>query len=282
MSLSPLRSLPAAPPAWRDEIVGLPGLPELTVRLYGACGASCGHAPLVLHFHAGAFVRGSLEDGAAIAGLLASAGAVVASVDYPLAPAHPFPQAAEAGHAALAWAQRQRRRLGATNPRIYVAGEEAGGNLAAAVSMMARDRGGPELAGTILLSPMLDVCVATASQRGAKAGPVGCPCADGWRAYLSRADAIHPYAAPGVSLRLAGLPPALLVTAEDDPLRDETQAFAKRLRGAGVAASVEVLAAPTGWPRSYLTGGPTAWSVPLHARLKSFIHPSQDTPGSDS
>lgn len=273
---------PASLPAWHDEIVGLPGRPEATVRVYGACGADCSDAPLVIHFHAGEFVRGTLDDGAAIAGLIAGTGAVVASVDYPLAPGHPFPHAAEVGHAVLAWADRQRRRLGARNRRLYVAGEEAGGNIAAAVSMMARDRGGPVLAGAILLSPMLDVCVGTASQRDARNGPVGCPCADGWRAYLARADdAIHPYAAPSTSVRLAGLPPTLLVTSVDDPQRDETRAFAKKLRAAGVPAEVEVLATPTGWPRSYLNpSSPAPWSEALRARLSTFVQ--TQLPGSAS
>lgn len=273
----PTLAVPTLPtsstPAWRDEIVGLPGRPEATVRVYGACGEHCNDVPLVIHFHAGAFVRGTLDDGATIAGLIAGAGAVVASVDYPLAPDHPFPHAAEVGHAVLAWAERQRRRLGVRHRHLYVAGEEAGGNIAAAVSMMARDRGGPELAGAILLSPMLDVCVATASQRSAQHGPVGCPWANGWRAYLARADdAIHPYAAPSNAVRLAGLPRTLLVTSVDDPQRDETKAFAKKLRTAGVAAEVEVLATPTGWPRSYLNPDPRAqWSEPLRTRVSSFF-----------
>lgn len=280
MPLSSIRSSPRSTPLWRDEIIGLPGCPELTVRLYSACGHACHAQPLVLHFHAGAFVRGTLAEGAVVAGLLASAGAVVASVDYPLAPGHPFPQAAEAGHAVLVWAERKRRRLGAKSKQIFVAGEEAGGNLAAAVSMMARDRGGPELAGAILLSPMLDVCLATASHRDAKTGPVGCLWADGWRAYLPRAeDAIHPYAAPGASLRLAGLPRTLLISADDDPLRDETRAFARRLHEAGVPVQVEMLAAPTGWPSSYLEPGPVPWAAPLQARLERFIHPP-NLPGS--
>jgi acetyl esterase/lipase len=283
MSLSSLRSLPTSPaPAWHDEIVGLPGRPETTVRIYGACGQACARAPLVIHFHAGEFVRGSLDDGARVATLIAASGAVVASVDYPLAPDHPFPHAAEAGHAVLAWAERQRRRLGATKSRLFVAGEEAGGNIAYAVSMMARDRGGPALAGAILLSPMLDVCIASASQRHAKTGAVGCPWAQGWRAYLARADdAIHPYAAPAAATRLAGLPRTLLVTSVDDPQRDETQDFAKRLRAAGVPADAEVLAMPTGWPRSYLQrDADTPWADALRTRLQGFLHSDTLTPGS--
>lgn len=285
MSLSSLRSLPrATAPVWRDEIVGLPGLPDATVRIYGACGEDCGRSPLVIHFHAGEFVRGSLADGARVANLIAASGAVVASVEYPLAPEHPFPSAAETGHAVLAWAERQRRRLGATNTRVFVAGEEAGGNIAYAVSMMARDRGGPALAGAILLSPMLDVCIGSASQRHAKVGAAGCPWAQGWRAYLARADdAIHPYAAPAAATRLAGLPRTLLVTSVDDPQRDETQAFAKRLRAAGVPADAEVLATPTGWPRSYLDPDADApWAAALRTRLQPFLHSDTLPTGSAS
>ena len=265
----PIRSLS---PGWTDETVAIDGRQALTVRLYGGSSSA-----LVLHFHAGAFVGGSLDGGAAVAQMIAEAGATVASLDYPLAPQHPFPEAIEAGYAALAWldCQRQRRRLAgpaAARAPLFVAGEEAGGNLAAAVAMIARDRGGPKLAGQILLSPMLDVCVATASQRLARSGPVGCPCADGWRAYLARAsDATHPYAAPASALRLAGLPPTLLITAQDDPLRDETQAFAERLRAAGVPAEARVLPITTGWPRSYLQADSTPWAAALHERLQPFL-----------
>lgn len=243
---------------------------RLGLRLYGGRGTA-----LVLHFHGGGFVGGSLDSGAAVAQVLAEAGAAVASVDYPLAPARPFPQAVEAGHAALLWLDRQRRRLATPQAPLFVAGEEAGGNLAAAVALVARDRGGPALAGQILLSPMLDVCVASASQRDAHDGPVGCPCADGWRAYLAQAaDALHPYAAPGASMRLAGLPRTLLITAQDDPLRDETLAYALRLRTAGIAACSSVLPITTGWPRSYQQPGPAAWTTPLRELVQPLFQPS--------
>lgn len=283
MTPRPLRSTAPAP-AWRDETVATAGAAPLRLRLYGAPQRGADQA-LVLHFHAGAFVGGRLDDGAAVAGVLVDAGAVVASLDYPLAPAHPFPQAVEAGHAALQWLDRQRRRLGLPNAPLYVAGEEAGGNLAAAVAMAARDRDGPGLAGQILLSPMLDVCVATASQRDAKAGPVGCRWADGWRAYLARdTDAVHPYATPGASLRLAGLPPALLISAADDPLRDETQAFARRLREAGVPVTLTLLEQATGWPNSYLQADlrakPRPWTAALGAPVQAFFEPSNTFQGS--
>lgn len=272
-----MSALPAAPttraPAWQDRRVELPGLGATTLRLYG-CGTRCTGLPLVLHFHAGAFTGGSLDEGAAVAGALAGAGAVVVSVDYPLAPARPFPAAIEAGYAALQWAHAQRKPLATARTPLYVAGEEAGGNIAAALAMVARDRGGPELAGAILFSPMLDMCVATASQRDALAGPVGCRWADGWRAYLARDDdAVHPYAVPGRSLRLAGLPRTLLISAADDPLRDETQSFAQRLRGSGVSAELHVLDNPTGWPLSYRERG-DAWTGELPPLLQPFLHPS--------
>jgi acetyl esterase/lipase len=134
---------------------------------------------------------------------------------------------------------------------IFVAGEEAGGNLAAALALMARDQHAPPLAGQILLSPMLDACMATCSIRQAEAGPVGCKWADGWHQYLGSADkAAHPYAAPLGSSRLAGVAPALVLTAQDDPMRDESLSYARRLRESGVAVQEHILAGPTGWPNA--------------------------------
>ena len=227
--------------------------------------------------HGGGFVGGSLDSGATVARVLAEHAAVVASLDYPLAPAHPFPQAVEAGYQALQWLDRKRRhksrKKGQLAP-LFVAGEDAGGNIAAAVALIARDRGGPSLAGQILLSPMLDASIATASQRDARDGPLGCRCADGWRAYLAQAtDAMHPYASPGTSLRLAGLPPTLLLTSIDDPLRDETLAYAQRLREAGVVAHANVLPLATGWPCSYAEGDAACWIAALRQRVQPFLSP---------
>lgn len=248
---------------------------RLDVRVYGRHPDSViDPAPLVLHFHAGAFVAGSLNQGACIAGLLAGAGAVVVSVDYPLAPAHPFPKAVETGYAALVWAWKARHKLAGRNAPLFIAGEEAGGNLAAAIALMARDQDAPRLAGQILLSPMLDACMATASLRDVHAGPVGCTWADGWHSYLPRLeDASHPYAAPGSVLRLSGLPPTLLITAEDDPLRDETRAYAARLRAAGLLAHEAVLPGPTGWPHSYLEADhdQAGWMAVVQKQCSDFF-----------
>ncbi len=262
---------------WLEKQIEItPGKP-LDVRLYGQRStlAASGAVPLVLHFHAGAFVSGSLEAGACIPRLLAAAGAVVVSLDYPLAPNNPFPQAVEAGYAALAWAWKARHKLAGKGAPVFVAGEEAGGNLAAAVALMARDQQAPALAGQILLSPMLDPCMATASLRCADAGPVGCMWADGWHQYLSRlAEASHPYAAPGTALRLSGLPPTLLLTAQDDPLRDESLAYAERLRHAGRLVHAAVLPGPTGWPVSYLqaAGQEVAWAAAVQQQFSDFFN----------
>ena len=232
-------------------------------------------APLVLYLHGGAFTAAPAADVPCVGRMLYAAGATIIALDYPLAPEHPFPQAIDAAYAALMHLHRQRRRLwGGRDPRLFVAGEEAGGNLAAAVAMMARDRGEPMLAGQILFSPMLDVCVATASLRDAHAGPVGCRWADGWRKYLPRAsDALHPYATPGAAVRLAGLPPTLLVTAQDDPMRDEAEAYARRLRGESVPVAELRLPLTTGFPVSYLKPMPceAAWIAPVHDALQRFL-----------
>jgi acetyl esterase/lipase len=267
---------PSSPPWYDTRIVG-PEKTDLPVRIYGERPAGRS-APLVVHFHGGAYVAGGLDRGMAVAQLLADAGAVVVSVDYPVAPAHPFPAAIEAGHAALSWAFRQRTRLAGNGAALFVAGEEAGGNLAAAMSLVARDRLGPALAGQILLSPMLDPCVATESLRKADAGPMGCRWADGWRDYLPNiADCEHPYAVPGHTMRLTGLPPTLLITSSDDPMRDETRAFAERVRDKGGDAKLIALPIATGWPCSFAESDVrnTAWALPLTAQFQTFFQTAQ-------
>ncbi len=180
----------------------------------------------------------------------------------------------ETGYLALRWAWKARHKLAGRNAPLLVAGEEAGGNLAAALALMARDQDAPRLAGQILLSPMLDACMATASLRDVHAGPVGCTWADGWHQYLPRQeDAGHPYAAPGAALRLPGLPPTLLITAGDDPLRDETRSFAGRLRQAGVRVQEAVLPLATGWPLSYLQASRDAppWADSVRQQFSDFL-----------
>lgn len=226
-------------------------------------------APLVLHLRGGAFLdlwRGSRL----VPGLLAGAGAVVISADYPAGPAHPFPAAVEAMYGLLGQLHDRRTRWAARASGLFVAGEEAGGNLAAALAFMARDRLGPPLAGQILLSPMLDAGMATCSFRDAEAGPVGCKWADGWQAYLGTPDkAAHPYAAPSCGSRLHGLPPALVLTAQDDPMKDESLSYASRLRQAGVAAQTHALDA-SGWPDA-LAGSSAPWASRVRDAFAAFF-----------
>ncbi len=249
---------------WRQETIAA-GSASLAARLYAPAEIAA-EAGIVLHLHGGSFTGGSLEGGEAVATMLAEAGAVVISLDYPLAPAHRFPEALEATYGALLAIGKMRARWASKHAPLYVAGEEAGGNLAAALSLMARDRRGPVLAGQILLSPMLDACLGTYSLRSADAGPVGCHWADGWADYLGTPDkAAHPYATPLNASRLAGLPAALLISAQDDPMRDEAASYATRLQEAGVTVQHHVQDGPTQWPAAY-AGAPKDGSCLCMAR----------------
>lgn len=222
----------------------------MVVRIYPAADARKG-APIAFHLHGGTFVDGTLDCGLTIACLLAQAGATVVSAQYPLACEQPFPHGLAAAYGALNWVFENRTRWGAKKSRVFVAGEEAGGNLAAALALVSRDQQHPPLSGQILLSPMLDACLGTQSLRDAEAGAAGCRWAEGWRTYLGSADkASHPYAAPLGASRLAGIAPALVITSEDDPMRDEALAYVARLKDAGTGAHLHVEPGPTGWPEA--------------------------------
>jgi acetyl esterase len=258
---------------WRDDVVSLPGLAPVPTRIYGSRPRGAA-APLVVHFHGGAFTAGGLDCGVKHASVLVGAGAVVVSIAYPLAPTHPFPQAIEVGHGVLAWAYKHRAKLAGSGAPVFLAGEEAGGNLAAAVAMMARDRAHPPLAGQILVSPMMDPCVGQASMRTAACMDTQGRFAEGWRNYLRcPRDATHPYAVPGSSSRLAGMAPTLVLTAADDPLRDEARAYADKLAAAGIPVDVEVLGPQTGWPGSLLANEPMecACAAVFQHRVGSFF-----------
>lgn len=258
---------------WTEDSIEAGVSAPVPVRVYGK--RSRGDVPpLVLHLHAGAFVGGSLESGQLVASLLAEAGAIVVSADYPLAPAHIFPDALRTTMGVLSALHQNRARWAARKSQIFVAGEEAGGNLAAALALVARDRHPGLLAGQILISPMLDPLMGTCSIRSADAGPVGCQWADGWHQYLGSPEkAAHPYAAPLNSIRLAGVAPALVLTAEDDPMRDESQRYAWRLRESGVPVQHDVLTAPTGWPCALSRPESAArpWAAAVRTHVATFF-----------
>lgn len=260
--------------AEQDVLIELPRREPIKARIYGERQA--GGGPLVLHFHGGTFVCGELDDGRMVARLLAASGAVVLSVAYPLAPKNPFPGAIELGFDVLEWLFKNRTKLGGKNARIYLAGEEAGGNLAAGMALIARDRGHPPLAGQLLLSPMLDPCAGTESLRKATEDDMASQCkwAAGWAKYLGRPkDALHPYAVPGSSLRLGQLAPTLVVVGQDDAMRDEGLAYATRLREAGNNVTSIVLPSAAGWEESLAQGasGECPCEVTVKQHFREFF-----------
>lgn len=243
------------------------GARRIPVQVYQ--GMVARPAPLVLHLPGGTFMR--IPEHRPVAALLAEAGAVVISAAYPVGDAHPFPDALETLYALLWRLHDRRTHWAARASKLFVAGEEAGGTLAAALAMMARDRLGPPLAGHILLSPMLDAGMATCSIRDADAGPVGCKWADGWTSYLGEpGKGAHPYAAPACSSRLQGLPPALVITTTDDPMRDEAIGYAGRLREAGVSLHVRALKADD-WPDALARPACPAWAAPVRTAFIEFF-----------
>ncbi len=231
---------PAAIAAVAGRIIPGPGGP-LRLRLYTPPGQ--GPFPLLVFFHGSGFVLCSLDTHDGICrNLCAGAGCVVASVDYRLAPEHRFPAAPEDCLAALRWCAAHAAELGADAARIAVGGDSAGGNLAAVTAIRVRDEGGPRLAGQLLLYPVTDWHSPGWPSYAENAEGFGLTRATMewfWGHYLAdpAAEAAHPHAVPLRAPSLAGLPPALVTTAEYDPLRDEGEAYADRLRAAGVTVA---------------------------------------------
>jgi len=209
----------------------------IPVRVYTPAGH--GPRPILVYFHGGGWVLGSLDthDGTSRS-LATGAGCIVVSVDYRLAPEHKFPAAAEDAYAATRWVAEHAASLGGDPARIAVGGDSAGGNLTAVVSLMARDRGGPPLAFQLLIYPVTAAPSENASYRDNATGYFLTAAAMHWfwgHYTHGGADDANPYAAPLRASDLTRLPPAFVITAEYDPLRDEGEAYAKRLRDAGVA-----------------------------------------------
>jgi len=229
------------------EVGGFEG--PLEARLYKA-ELEGKREVLVVFFHGGGFVDGDLDHGDSLLRHLAETDGkpIVLASTYTLATSKPFPAAVEDAHAVLMWVKKNKTKLGWTGKRLLVAGVEAGANLAAVGSLMARDRGAPQLAGQILIMPMLDPGLSTCSMRemptGVGAAKVVNECAAAYRGYLPHpADRSHPYASPLQSSRMKNLPPALILSAEDDPLRDEAEAYGNKLINAGVPTTVRRMTA---------------------------------------
>lgn len=193
-----------------------------------------GPRPLVLWVPGGAVSACAAPIDRVLTEGLVRLGAVVALLQLP--PALRFPRNLTLVHAAALAVAKHRRSWAGAGAALFLAGSVAGATLAAGAAMMARDQGGPEIAGQLLVAPMLDPCLATASVRELpnEHGEM-CWVAQAWRGLLAcPQDALHPYAAPGQSVRLSRLPPALIVSAADNVLDDEAGAHARRLAEAGI------------------------------------------------
>jgi len=234
---SKARPRAAGPDVAKVEDRRIPGPgPEIPVRLYTPAGP--GPFPILVWFHGGGWVVGDLDTADPTARYLTvGANCVVVSVDYRLAPETKFPGAADDCYAATLWTARNAAQINGDAARIAVGGDSAGGNLAAAVALMARDRSSLSLAFQLLVYPVTACDFNTASYRQNAEGYL--LTRDGmqwyWNHYLNHpSEASNPYAAPLVAQDLTGLPPALVITAEMDPLCDEGAAYAQRLQAAGV------------------------------------------------
>ncbi|MGT2431606.1 alpha/beta hydrolase [Cupriavidus basilensis] len=209
--------------------------------------------PWLIYLHAGGFVDASLEKSQRLARSLAgTVPAVVVTPAYSLAPDFPFPAAPEDAFHTAEWVLRHARRLKVDKLRFAVVGEEAGGNLAIALSQMLRDRGLPEPRAQWLIRPVTDPRLQHAScavGQGGRSVPLEMlqRLAGYYRDYLpTPAASVHPYAAPALASRLAGLPPTLIQVAEEDALRAEGEAFAGRLLTAGVPSEARIMAGACG------------------------------------
>jgi acetyl esterase len=233
-----------APPAEiagvREQTIDGPGGP-LRIRIFVPRGT--GPFPLLVFFHGSGFVLCSLDthDGMC-RNLCAGAGCVVASVDYRLAPEHKFPAGIDDCLHATRWAAAHTAELGADPMRVAVAGDSAGANMAAVTALRLRDEGGPALCGQLLLYPVTDYHTPGTPSYEENAEGYGLTRDTMkwfWAHYLKDAsEGEHPYASPLRAADLSGLPPALLITAEYDPLRDEGEFYAEKLRTAGVPTAL--------------------------------------------
>jgi acetyl esterase len=207
----------------------------IPIRIYAPSGE--GLLPVLVYFHGGGWVLGDIESSDGLCRILANTtGCIVVSVDYRLAPEHPFPAAADDAYYATQWAAENASSFGGDSSRIAVCGDSAGGNLAAVVALIARDRGKPAIQFQLLVYPATDAACNTPSYTENSEGYFLTKAAMQWfwsHYVRNDADRSHPHASPLRAKSLAGLPAALVITAEFDPLRDEGEQYAGRMRAAG-------------------------------------------------
>jgi len=223
------------------RIAGARGAPDVRMAIYRPETQS-GPLPVCLHMHGGGMVMGSPEiRHASSIAMAASYPCIIASVDYRLAPEWAFPAAVEDCYAGAAWVVAHAGELGVDPSRVAVGGDSSGGNLAAAVTLMAKERGGPAFVHQLLVYPNTDAAADTDSMRDVVDEHFFNKNAIAWywSMYLaSPGDGLNPLASPLRAPDLSGLPPATVITAELDPLRDESEQYGEALAKAGVAAEI--------------------------------------------
>ncbi|MGE5659530.1 MAG: alpha/beta hydrolase [Actinomycetota bacterium] len=215
---------------------------DIPIRIYTP--ESSHLLPILVYFHGGGWVLGDLDIADPICRSLAADGrCIVVSVDYRLAPENKFPAALEDAYAAIQWVAENGGALGGDRAKIGVGGDSAGGNLAAAVALMARDRGQPPLAYQLLLYPVTCHRLDTDSYQQYGQGEYGVSSDEMvwfWNHYLNaETNRNHPYISPLLAENLTHLPPALVITAEYDVLRDEGETYAVKLQSAGVPVKLQ-------------------------------------------
>ena len=236
-----IASAPAGEAVAKVENRSIPGpAGEIPVRIYTPEGT--GPFPVLVFFHGGGWVICNLDthDGQCRS-LANGAGCVVVSVDYRLAPEHKFPAAPQDCYAATLWVAEHAAEINGDASRIAVGGDSAGGNLTAVVTQMVRDQGGPRLVFQLMIYPGTDFTSQTLSKKENGEGYFLTLEDMDWYEghYLnSEADKLNPLASPLLAKDLSNLPPALILTAEYDPLRDEGEEYGRRLREAGVPVIV--------------------------------------------
>lgn len=243
----------------------------LPFRVYEGSGTTRSR-PLVLYLAGNAFGAAPPRISDAPAALaMAEAGALVVEADCGGPSRNRFPGALEYGFEALKYLFAKRKRFANLRSPVLVAGDEAGGNVAASLALKARDTMPGELAGQVLLSPMLDPRMVTVSFRRADKIGLLQRWSDGWNHYLAHAgDGQHPYAAPCLCTRLAGAAPALVVTSDDDPLHDEALDYTRRLQCAGVSVKTRVLSEDLGWTGIY-DGKDGEWHWRFSTEFSQFL-----------
>jgi acetyl esterase len=200
-----------------------------------------GLAPGLVFFHGGGWVIGDLDSHDVVCRKLADEGELmVVSVDYRLAPEHKFPAAVDDAIASTKWIAENAKQFGIDASRLMVGGDSAGGNLAAVVAISARDGNGPDIAGQLLIYPAIDFAMTHPSHKEPETSILLTHSVIRWFSdhYLSGAADVHDWrASPARAKTLIGLPPAYVLTAGADPLRDEGDEYARRLKEAGVAVT---------------------------------------------